>query len=87
MSDYKKPMKIKPLLMKPLLLPKKMIKIMKVNKMKMMIKIMRWAMIKEELSKMRIGMIKKSQNHYHSHIQELGKLFNVTIRSTTFLVP
>jgi hypothetical protein len=26
-------------------------------------------------------------NHHHSLIQELGKPFNVTIRSTTFLVP
>jgi hypothetical protein len=34
--------------MKPLLLPKMMIKIKKMNKMKMMIKNMRWAMIKGE---------------------------------------
>jgi hypothetical protein len=65
--------------MKPLLLPKKMIKIKKVNKMKMM--------IKGELSKMKMRMIKKSQDHHHSLIQELDKLFNVTILSTTFLVP
>jgi hypothetical protein len=63
---------------------KKMIKIKKVNKMKM-IKIMRWAMIKGELSKMRMGMIKRSQDH--SLIQELGKPFNVIIQSITFLVP
>jgi hypothetical protein len=74
-------MKINPLQMKPLLLPKK------VNKMKMMIKIMRWAMIKGELSKMKMRMIKTSQDHHHSLIQELGKLFNVTIRLTTLLVP
>jgi hypothetical protein len=67
--------------------PKKMIKIKKVNKMKMMTKIMRWAMTKGELSKMKMGMIKKSQDHHHSLIQELGKPFNVPIRSTTFLVP
>jgi transcription antitermination factor NusA-like protein len=73
--------------MKPLLLPKKMIKIKKVNQMKMMIKIMRWAMIKGELSKMKIRIIKKSQDHHHSLIQELDKPFNVTIWSTTFLVP
>jgi hypothetical protein len=65
--------------MKPLLLPKKMIKIKKVNKMKMM--------IKGELSKMKMRMIKKSQDHHHSLIQELDKPFNVTILSTTFLVP
>jgi hypothetical protein len=63
---------------------KKMIKIKKVNKMKM-IKIMRWAMIKGELSKMRMGMIKRSQDH--SLIQELSKPFNVIIQSITFLVP
>jgi hypothetical protein len=65
---------------------KMMIKTKKVNKMKMMIKIMIWAMIKEDLSKMKIKMI-KSQDHHHSLIQELGKPFNVIIRSTTFLVP
>jgi hypothetical protein len=43
-------MKICPPKMKLLLLPKKMIKISKVNKMKMTIKIMRWATIKGELS-------------------------------------
>jgi hypothetical protein len=58
-----------------------------VNKMKVMIKIKRWAMIKGELSKMKMRMIKKSQVHHHSLIQELDKSFNVTIRSTTFLVP
>jgi hypothetical protein len=68
-------MKINHLQMKPLLLPKKMIKIM------------RWAIIKGELSMMKMGMIKKSQNHHHSLIQELGKPFNMTIWSTTFLVP
>jgi hypothetical protein len=73
--------------MKLLLLPKKMIKIKKVNKMKMMIKINRWGMIKGELSKMKMRMIKRSQDHHHSLIQELDKLFNVTIRSTTFMVP
>jgi hypothetical protein len=73
--------------MKPLLLPKKMIKIRKVNKIKMMINIMRWATIKGELSKMKMEIIKKSQDHHHSFIQELGKPFNLTIRSTTFLVP
>jgi hypothetical protein len=52
---------------KMLLLPKNMIKIKKVNKMKMMIKIKTWAMIKEELSKMK--MIKRSQNHHHSLIK------------------
>jgi hypothetical protein len=52
-------MKINPLQMKPLLLPKKMIKIKKVNKMKMMIKIMIWAIIKRELSKIKIEMIRK----------------------------
>jgi hypothetical protein len=30
---------------------------------------------------------KKSQDCHHSLIQELDKLFNMTIRSTTFLVP
>jgi hypothetical protein len=30
---------------------------------------------------------KKSQDHYHSLIQELDKPYNVIIRSTTFLVP
>jgi hypothetical protein len=73
--------------MKPLLLPKKMIKIRKVNKIKMMINIMRWATIKGELSKMKMEIIKKSQDHHHSFIQELGKPFNLTIQSTTFLVP
>jgi hypothetical protein len=63
-----------------------MIKINKVNKMKMMIKIMRWTMIKGELSKIKMGMIKKSQDHHDSLIQELGKPFNVTIQSTIFLV-
>jgi hypothetical protein len=52
-----------------LLLPKNMIKIKKVNKMKMMIKIKTWAMIKEELSKMKMKMIKRSQNHHHSLIK------------------
>jgi hypothetical protein len=52
-------MKINPLQMKPPLLPKKMIKIKKVNKMKMMIKIMIWAIIKRELSKIKIEMIRK----------------------------
>jgi hypothetical protein len=61
-------MKINPLQMKLLLLPKKMIKIKKVNKMKMMIKIMRWAIIKGELGKMKMAMIKKSQDHHHSLI-------------------
>jgi hypothetical protein len=32
-------------------------------------------------------MIMTSQDHRHSLIQELGKLFNMTIRSTTFSVP
>jgi hypothetical protein len=40
-----------------------------------------------ELSKMKMEMIKKSQDHHHSLIQELGKPFNMTIISTTFLVP
>jgi hypothetical protein len=80
-------MKINPFQMKPLLLHKKMIKIKKVNKMKMMTKIMRWEMIKGELSKMKMEMIKKSQDHHHSLIQELGKPFSVTIRLTTFLEP
>jgi hypothetical protein len=71
----------------PLLLPKIMIKIKKVNKMKMMIKIMRWTMIKGELSKMKIRMTNTSQDCHHSLIQELGKLFNVIIWLTTFLVP
>jgi hypothetical protein len=73
--------------MKPLLLPKMMIKIKKVNKMKMMIKNMRWAMIKGELIKVKIKMINTSQDHHHSLIQELGEPFNVIIRSTIFLVP
>jgi hypothetical protein len=30
---------------------------------------------------------KSSQDHHHSFIQELEKLFNVTIRSTTSMVP
>jgi stress-induced morphogen len=72
--------------MKPLLLPKLMIKIKKVNKMKIMIKIIIWTMIKGELSKMKINMINTSQDHHHSLIQELGKPFNVIIQSTTFLV-
>ena len=55
--------------------------------MKMLIKIKRWLMIKGELCKTKMMMIKKSQDHHHSLIQELGKLFNITIRSTTFLVP
>jgi hypothetical protein len=46
--------------MKPLLLPNKMIKIKKVNKMRMMIKIKRWAIIKGELIKMKMSVIKKS---------------------------
>jgi hypothetical protein len=50
--------------MKLLLLPKKMTKIKKVNKMK----IKRWAMIKRELSKMKMRMIKRSQDHHHSLI-------------------
>jgi hypothetical protein len=58
-------MKINPLEMKPLLLPKKMIKVKKVTKMKIMIKIMMWAMIKGELNKIKIRMIKKSQDHHH----------------------
>jgi hypothetical protein len=70
------------------LLPKiMMINIKKVKKMKIMIKIMIWAMIKGELSKMKIKMINTSQDHRHSLIQELGKLFNVTNQSTTSLVP
>jgi hypothetical protein len=36
--------------------------------------------------KMKIKMIKTSQEHRHFLIQELGKPFNVIIRSTTFLV-
>jgi hypothetical protein len=40
-----------------------------------------------ELCKMKMRMIKKSQDHHYSLFQELGKPFNVTIRSTTFLVP
>jgi hypothetical protein len=79
-------MKINPLQMKPLLLPKKMIKIKKVNKMKMMIKIMIWATIKGELSLMKMEMIKTSQDHHHKRIQELDKSFNVIIWSMTFLV-
>jgi hypothetical protein len=67
--------------MKPLLLPKNMIKIKKVNKMKMV------NMIKGKLSKMKMMMIKRSQDHHHSLIQELDKPFNVTIRLTIFLVP
>jgi hypothetical protein len=63
------------------------IKIKKVNEMKVMIKIKRWTMIKGKLSKMKMRMIKKNQDHHHSLIQELDKQFNVTIRSTTFLVP
>jgi hypothetical protein len=63
------------------------IKIKKVNEMKVMIKIKRWTMIKGKLSKMKMRMIKKNQDHHHSQIQELDKQFNVTIRSTTFLVP
>jgi hypothetical protein len=65
--------------MKPLLLPKMMINTKKMNKKKMMIKIMRWAMIKGELSRMKIKMINTSQNHHHSLIQELRKLFNMII--------
>jgi stress-induced morphogen len=80
-------MKINHLQNKSLLPPKMMIKIKKVNKMKRMIKIMIWAMIKGELTKTKIKMIKTSQDHHHSLIQELGKLFNVSIWSTTFLVP
>jgi hypothetical protein len=52
-------MKINLLQMKPLLLPKKMIKIMKMNKMMTMIKIKKWAMTKGELNKMNMRMIKK----------------------------
>jgi uncharacterized paraquat-inducible protein A len=72
-------MKINPLQLKPLLLPNKMIKFKKVNKMRMMIKIKRWAMIKVEFSKMKMRVIKKSQDLHNSLIQELGKLYNVTI--------
>jgi hypothetical protein len=71
-------MKINPLQMK-LLLPNKMIKIKKVNKMRMMIKIKRWTMIKRELSKMKMRVIKKSQDHHHSFIEEFDKPYNVTI--------
>jgi hypothetical protein len=39
------------------------------------------------LSKMEIRMSKKSQDHHYSFIQELGKPLNITIWSTTFLVP
>jgi hypothetical protein len=56
-----------------------MIKFKKVNKMRMMIKIKRWAMIKVEFSKMKMRVIKKSQDLHNSLIQELGKLYNVTI--------
>jgi uncharacterized membrane protein (DUF106 family) len=73
--------------MKPLLLPKNVIDIRKMNKMKIMIKIKTWEMNKGELSKMNMRMIKKIQDHHHLLIQELDKLFNVTIRLTTFLVP
>jgi hypothetical protein len=79
-------MKINPLEMKPLLLPKMMINTKKVNKIKMMIKIMRWTMINGELSKIKIKMINTSQNNHHSLIQGLGKPFNVIIQSITFLV-
>jgi hypothetical protein len=58
-------MKINPLEMKSLLLPKKRIKVKKVTKMKIIIKIMMWAMIKGELNKIKIRMIKKSQDHHH----------------------
>jgi hypothetical protein len=80
-------MKINHLKMKGLLLPKMMITIKKVKKVKMMIKIIIRAMIKGELSKMKIKMIETSQDHHHSLSQELGKPFSVTIRSTTFSVP
>jgi hypothetical protein len=73
--------------MKLLLLPNKMIKIKKVNKKRMMIKIKRWAMIKGELIKLKMRVIKKRQDHHHSLIQELDKLYNVTIQSTIFFVP
>jgi hypothetical protein len=79
-------MKMNPLQMKLLLLPKQMIKIKKMNKIRMVIKIKIWAMVKGELSKMKIGIIKKSQDHHHLLTQELDKPFNVTIRSTIFLV-
>jgi hypothetical protein len=73
--------------MKGLLLPKMMITIKKVKKVKMMIKIIIRAMIMGELSKMKIKMIETSQDHHHSLSQELGKPFSVTIRSKTFSVP
>jgi hypothetical protein len=63
-----------------------MIKIKKMNKMKMMVKIKTWAMIKGELSKIKMRMNKRSQNHHHLLTQELDKPFNVTIQSIIFLV-
>jgi hypothetical protein len=56
------------------------------DKTRMMIKIKMWAMIKEELSKMKMIMIKKSQDYDHLLTQDLEKPFNMTIRSTIFLV-
>jgi hypothetical protein len=58
-----------------LLLPNNMIKVKKVNKIRIMIKIKRWAMINGELSKMKMRVIKKSQYHHHSLIQELDKSY------------